>query len=146
MSLAQQRHNPEDTPAAPGSKLPGAQPELPVPEPPPQLTVEVRDAPEAAVVRVAGEIDLVTAPQLAAALDEVLRTNARHIAIDLTEITFMDSAGVHTLVQTHQRAGRHVAVICGPGPALRTLELLGLTESLNVVSSRADYKLRRSWS
>ena len=116
------------------------------PQPPGELTVAVRDEPEATVVAVAGEIDLVTAPQLTAALDELLRTTTRHIAIDLSETTFMDSTAVHVLVQAHQRAARHLAVICGPGPVLRTLELLGLTEPLGVVPSLEEYRLRRSGS
>lgn len=120
--------------AARDSELPG------------QLTVKVRHEPEATFVTVAGEVDLLTAPQLAAALDEVLGANVRHLALDLTETTFMDSAGVHTLIQTRQRAGRDVTVICGPGPVLRTLELLGLVEPLNVVLSREEFKLRRSGS
>lgn len=116
------------------------------PHPPGNLTVVVRYEPEAAVVTVAGEIDLLTAPQLTAALDELVRTTTRHIAIDLSETTFMDSAGVHVLLQAHQRAGRHLAAICAPGPVLRTLELLGLTEPLRVVPSLEEYRLRRSGS
>lgn len=81
------------------------------PQPPGNLTVVVRYEPEAAVVAVAGEIDLLTAPRLTAALDELVRTTTRHIAIDLSETTFIDSAGVHVLVQAHQRGGRHLAVV-----------------------------------
>jgi anti-sigma B factor antagonist len=135
VSLAEQMEDPEE---------PTATPE---PEPPGQLTVLVRHEPEDAFVIVVGEVDLLSAPRLEAALEEILGTNARYIAIDLTETTFMDSAGIHSLVRTHQRAARrHVSVICGPGPVLRALELLGLTEPLNVVSSLDEYKLRRSGS
>ncbi len=117
------------------------------PEPPGQLTVLVRHDPGAAFVAVVGEVDLLTAPRLTVALDEVLGTNVRRIAIDLTETTFMDSAGIHTLVQAQWRAARrYFAVICGPGPVLRALELLGLTAPLNVVSSLDEYKLHRSGS
>jgi anti-sigma B factor antagonist len=116
-------------------------------EPPGQLTVLVRHDRDAAFVTVTGELDLLTAPQLSAALDEVRGTNARHIAIDLTETTFMDSLGIHTLVQAQQHPPRrHVAVICGPGPVMQALELLDLTEPLNVVSSLNEYKLCRSAS
>lgn len=127
-------HEPEEIAATRGPELPG------------QLTIEVRDELEPAFVAVAGEVDLLTAPRLYAALDEILRADARHFAIDLTETTFMDSAGIHALLHAHQRAGRHVAVICGPGPVLRALELLRLTEPLNVVSSLEEYKQRRPGS
>jgi anti-sigma B factor antagonist len=132
--VAELMHDPEETPAARQS------------EPPGQLTVLVRHEPDAAFVTIAGEVDLLSAPRLAATLDEIVETNARHIVIDLTETTFMDSAGIHTLVQTHQRARRHVTVVCSPGTVLRTLELLGLTEPLNVVSSLEECNKRRSGS
>lgn len=133
--MAEQLHDPEETAATRKS------------EPPGQLMVLARHEPADAFVTVAGEVDLLSAPRLTAALDEVLGTGVRYIAIDLTETTFMDSAGIHTLVRAQQRAaGRHVAFICGPGPVLRALELLGLTEPLNVVSSLDEYKLRRSGS
>ena len=95
---------------------------------------------------VRGELDLLTAPLLAAELDAILSTEARPIAIDLSEITFMDSAGIHVLVNARRRATRHLAVICGTGPVGRTLELIGLTEMLNVVSSLGEYKRRRARS
>jgi anti-anti-sigma factor len=113
---------------------------------PGQLTVVVHDEPEATVVTVAGEVDLLSAPRLAGVLDGLARTNARDIAIDLTQTTFIDSSGVHALLQAHEHATGHVAVICGQGPVLRTLDLLGLTEPLNVVPSLEEYKLRRSGS
>jgi len=116
------------------------------PEPPCKLTVVVRDEPEATVVAVAGEIDLLTAPQLTAALDEILETTTRPITIDLRETSFLDSAGVHVLVKARQRAPRHLAVICGPGPVLRALELLGLTEPLGVEPGLDEHRLRSSRS
>jgi anti-sigma B factor antagonist len=134
MSVAEQTHDPEETAA---DRETGSQA---------QLTVFVRHEPEAMYVTVAGDVDLLTAPRLAAALGEIPGSNVRHIAIDLTETTFMDSAGIHILVQMQQRAMGHVAVICGPGPVLRALELLGLAEPLNVVSSLNEYKLSRSGS
>jgi anti-sigma B factor antagonist len=137
--MPEQMHDPEETAAARETA-----PLDHETAPPGQLTVLVRLAPQAALVTVAGEVDLLTAPRLAAALDEIPGTHARHVAIDLTETRFMDSAGIHALVQMKQRATGQVAVICGPGPVLRSLELLGLTEPLNVVASLDEYKLNRS--
>lgn len=128
--------DPED-PAAPGND-PRSQ------DPPGQLTVVVRTEPEATVVTVRGEVDLLAAPLLTAELDAILRMDARPIAIDLTETTFMDSAGIHALVNARQSARRHLAVICGPGPVAKVLELLGLTEMLNVVPDFDEYQRRRA--
>lgn len=107
------------------------------------MLVVVRDEPEITIVAVAGEIDLLTAPQLAATLDPILAADTERIAIDLTDVTFIDSAGVHVLVNARNRARRHVAVICGPGTVRRTLGLLGLVDTLSVVSTLDEYKLHR---
>ena len=132
--MAEQIDDPEETAATVPPDAPG------------QLAVEVRYEPDTAFVTAVGEIDVVTAPRLAAAVEETLRTNVRHIAIDLTGTTFMDSTGIHVLVQAQERARQDVAVICGPGPVLRTLELLGLAAPLNVVPSLDVHKRRRSGS
>jgi anti-sigma B factor antagonist len=107
------------------------------------MMVVVRDEPKITIVAVAGEIDLLTAPRLAAALDPILAADTARIAVDLTDVTFIDSAGIHVLVNASNRASCHVAVICGPGTVRRTLELLGLIDPLSVVSTLDDYKLHR---
>ncbi|MGA8718680.1 MAG: STAS domain-containing protein [Solirubrobacteraceae bacterium] len=104
----------------------------------------IRDEPTGTVVAVTGELDLLSAPQLRTALDALLPANARHIAIDLTNATFMDSAGVHAVLDASHRAGGHLAVICPKGPVRQVIELLGLTEVLNVVSSLDEYRARRA--
>lgn len=111
---------------------------------PGRLVVVARDLPEATVVSVSGEIDLLSAPQLTVALDPILKTTDRPIVIDLTEITFMDSTGIHALVDASNQARRHFAVICGPGTVRRTIDLLGLTEPLCVVASFEEYLQRRA--
>jgi anti-sigma B factor antagonist len=128
-------HDPEDPAARTGDSRP---------PPPGQMSVAVRAEPTATIVEVRGELDLLTAPQLASELDTLLSAEPRPIAIDLSETTFMDSAGIHVLVSARQRARRHLAVICAPGPVAKALELLGLTEMLNVVSSLDEYRRRRA--
>ncbi|HUA04609.1 MAG TPA: STAS domain-containing protein [Solirubrobacteraceae bacterium] len=151
---------PEDTLANPGD--PSAQAPLAVQAPltgvgdlrgadhdghePVRLSVTIRDLPEATVVAVGGELDLLTAPQLAAELEPVIAADHRHIAIDLTETTFMDSAGIHALVNISNLAPRHFAVICPDGTVRRTIELVGLAEPLCVVDSLDEYRRRRAGS
>ncbi|MGI9082213.1 MAG: STAS domain-containing protein, partial [Thermoleophilaceae bacterium] len=51
----------------------------------------------AAWVYVAGELDVATAPQLEQTLREA-QSEARLVVLDLRELTFVDSAGVHVIV------------------------------------------------
>jgi anti-sigma B factor antagonist len=111
---------------------------------PERFAIGIRDEPIGTVVAVTGELDLLSAPQLRTALDALLPANARHIAIDLSATTFMDSAGVHALLHARDRASGHLAVISGGGPARHVIELLGLTEALNVVPSIDAYRSRRA--
>ena len=48
------------------------------------------------VVAIRGEIDISTAPQLSAVLDDVTLSN-RSIALDLGAVEFLDSSGLHVL-------------------------------------------------
>jgi anti-anti-sigma factor len=90
---------------------------------------------DAAWVQVAGELDLATAP----ALEQALRgaeLRARLVALDLRELTFMDSGGAHVIVHAGiraQHAGRRLVVLRGPAQVDRFLELSGASEVLEIV-------------
>lgn len=114
------------------------------PNAPAHTTIVVRDDPAGTVVAVSGELDLLSAPRLRTELESVLRAQPRHVAVDLTQTTFMDSAGVHTLLDARNDAGGHLAVICGAGPVRQVIELLGLIQVLNVVPSLEEYRARRA--
>ena len=84
--------------------------------PPPGFTCSASQGALASVwMRAAGELDLAAAPQLTQVLrDAVIR--ARLLVLDLRELTFIDSSGVHAIVDACVRAERarcRVAVIEG---------------------------------
>ena len=69
------------------------------------------------VVTVAGEITMVTAPTLDAALNEL--TLAKRVVLDLSGLSFMDSSGVNLLLAHQQRmsdAGGALLVRCPSWP------------------------------
>ena len=91
------------------------------------------------VVAAAGEIDLGSVSALSAAIEAAMSDGARELWIDLSEVTFLDSTGVHALLDTHLRVsdnGCRVAVICPEGPARRTLAVCGVDGTLPVFASR----------
>lgn len=112
---------------------------------PVQLDVGVYEEADATVVAVAGELDILTAPRLAGRLDEVIRRTAADIVVDLRDTAFIDSSGLHILLNTVRRMTRQsrgFAVICGPGPVRRLIERARLIETLGVVSGFAEYERR----
>ena len=90
------------------------------------------------VLRVAGELDVITARQLAARLAELAKQPLESLVIDLNDATFIDSSGLHLLLNARRRMARRgspFAVICGEGPVRRAIELARLGETLGLVGS-----------
>jgi anti-anti-sigma factor len=93
-----------------------------------------------AVLSVHGEIDLGTTPMLREALLPVLEHQTGPVVVDLSEVPFMDSTGVHVLVDTLRQLGpqnRPLAIVCPEGGQVhRLLALVGLLDALAVCHSR----------
>lgn len=75
----------------------------PAPEPSARLrsqsvTVAVEAHGQAVVLVVAGEIDLLTAPQFQEALTRALEDRPETLVVDLSKVEFMGSAGLAALV------------------------------------------------
>jgi anti-sigma B factor antagonist len=87
----------------------------------------------AAWVRVAGELDLATAPQLRQTLAEA-RVDARLIVLDAREITFIDSAGVHVILDAARdarREGRRLMLVRGSPEVDHVLALTGASAHIS---------------
>jgi anti-sigma B factor antagonist len=90
---------------------------------------------DAAWVRVTGELDLATAPILAQALSQA-EERAQRVVLDLRELTFMDSSGVHVILEASLRAnaaGRGPVLVRGAARVDRVLDLTRASDSLQIV-------------
>ncbi|HEX8159255.1 MAG TPA: STAS domain-containing protein [Solirubrobacteraceae bacterium] len=87
-----------------------------------------------------GEIDLSTAPRFFDTLRPTLQEGNGDVVIDLSDVTFMDSSGVHLLLRTFERLDaqqRRLAIACQDGRAVhRVLALAGMLDVLSVHRSR----------
>jgi anti-sigma B factor antagonist len=84
-------------------------------------------------VAVTGEIDLATAPQLREAVETAFSFGAPEVLVDLAGTTFMDSSGLHVLIDAARRAaeqGRTLTIDCPPGNVRRVIDLAGVAELL----------------
>ena len=89
---------------------------------------------DAAWLHVAGELDVATAPELERALRES-HWQARLVVLDLRELTFMDSAGVHTIVNASvraRRAGRRLVLLRGRPNIYRMFALTGSSDDVEI--------------
>jgi anti-sigma B factor antagonist len=70
----------------------------------PPLTLEsTAVGPDRAVLRVAGEIDVYTAPDLRERIIQLVDDGAVQLLVDLREVTFLDSTGLGVLVGSLRR-------------------------------------------
>lgn len=97
----------------------------------PLLTLsDARHGP-ALVLSVTGDIDVLTGPQLRAALAEALgAADVDPVVVDLTGVTFMGSTGIAVLVDANWEAGQRSKslrlVIGGAKAVLRPFEAAGV--------------------
>jgi anti-anti-sigma factor len=92
----------------------------------PSFEGEIFEIDGIAVVIVRGEVDLMTAPQFEALVDEAILDGGapRPLLVDLEECTFMDSSGLAVLLRARDQVEGGPAVACPAGaPAARLLEL-----------------------
>jgi anti-anti-sigma factor len=89
----------------------------------PQLTAAVVPAPDQVVVRLVGDADLSTAPQVADVLARAAGLHTRQIVVDVAGARFWDCSGLHALAgftRELSAAGRACRIV-GALPATRRL-------------------------
>ncbi|MEV6601089.1 STAS domain-containing protein [Actinoplanes sp. NPDC051346] len=90
-------------------------------------------APGRFVLALAGECDLEGRDRLSELLlDAVGRADL--VVVDLTEVTFIDSSGIHALVTAHhaaRRAGKRLHVVNAAGVVATVLEITGVAQLLS---------------
>ena len=83
------------------------------------------------VVRVGGELDLTNTPELDQAL---ARAVSRVVVLDLSELAFVDSAGMRTIDQAHRRLAENDRMLLIVAPAESraawTFRVAGFSEDL----------------
>jgi len=92
------------------------------------LTRSTRDRSE--VVTLAGELDMAHAPTVSETLDALADT-ARPVIVDLSELTFIDSSGIHAILRPRPQEGT-IALVCPPGNIQRVLSVTKIDRVLPV--------------
>ena len=97
----------------------------------PRFDIAVERAGSTAIVRLAGELDLATAPELTDVLQGL--EPCRRIILDVTRLEFIDSTGLRLAVTEHDRAsmdGFEFVIAGAAGAVLKVLRLTGLDVAL----------------
>jgi anti-sigma B factor antagonist len=98
------------------------------------LRVNRVDRADVVVLRLAGELDLSTAPYLSERIDEVVGDGRTAIVIDLHDVTFCDSTGMSAFIRGHHlssAAGGSLRLTGARGVVARVLKISGLDTLLS---------------
>jgi anti-sigma B factor antagonist len=90
---------------------------------------------DAAWVRVTGQLDIATGPQLTEMLGSA-EESAQRVVLDLRQLTFIDSAGLHVILNASARAkaaGRRLVLVRGPSPVDLVFREADASASLEIV-------------
>ncbi len=90
---------------------------------------------DAAWVRVVGELDIATAPELEQTLLKA-EDRARRVVLDLRGLGFMDCAAVHVILDAEhraRRADRRLVLVRGPSQVDRVLTLTRACDVLEII-------------
>ncbi|WP_410648938.1 STAS domain-containing protein [Amycolatopsis sp. cmx-4-54] len=85
------------------------------------------------VLRVSGALDLALAPQLRQLAERAVRLGPEKLIIDLTEVSFLASAGMAELVRAHRHSSKSDLRVVAVGRiTLRPLQITRLTDELAI--------------
>lgn len=102
------------------------------------LAVESRTQGDWAILDVAGEVDVFTAPKLRERLVQLIDQGHDKIVVNLDGVGFMDSTGLGTLVGGLKRMkerGGVMPLVCANRPVLRILTITGLDAVFSIHDS-----------
>ncbi|HSC02309.1 MAG TPA: STAS domain-containing protein [Solirubrobacteraceae bacterium] len=101
------------------------------------IDIDIVERDGVVVIALAGEVDLCAAPELEATLNRVAATDASSIVVDLDRVSFMDSAGVHVLLQFSlaRGSGARLALTRGSRQVQRLFQVTGVERYLPFVPS-----------
>ena len=104
----------------------------------PELSITVQSAPDEVIIKLAGEIDVLTVTELATVVNELLPEPPARIVLDMAGVTFCDSQGLGTLVVLSRKAqhAQSVLSLANVGDFLmRVLDITGLRSALMISST-----------
>jgi anti-anti-sigma factor len=93
------------------------------------------------VGRVSGEMDYLTKTDFLALFDALVDTRPPSLVLDLSGVTFCDSAGLGALLAAQRIAKARdtvLALACAPPPLRRILELTGADQVLTLYGTVGD--------
>ena len=93
------------------------------------------------VIELGGEVDLYTAPEFKERMVQVIEDGKKHVVVDLSKATFIDSTTLGVLVGGVKRlrpSGGSLALVCTDQNITKIFEITGLDRVFPIHSSRDE--------
>ena len=93
------------------------------------------------VITVSGEVDLATSPDLDTAIIAAIESGTSSVAIDLTDVSFMDSSGLGVIVRGLKRcreADKDLDLVITNERVLKVFGITGLDQVIPIHDSIED--------
>jgi anti-sigma B factor antagonist len=107
----------------------------------PSLHIEAMTAGDCAVLRIAGEVDVYTAPKLRKQVADLAENGTVHVIADLRGVDFLDSTGLGALVGGLKRLRIQqgsLTIVTDGGRILKLFQITGLTHAFALHSCVLD--------
>jgi anti-sigma B factor antagonist len=95
-------------------------------------------APGTALLRVNGELDMLSSPDLREGIATALNTEPKRLVIDLSGVEFLGTSGIAALVEARSDAYERdvrLSLVCSTPTVRRPLQIAGLLELFDVSDS-----------
>ena len=103
-----------------------------------EIEVTRQQTAEGVLLRVAGELDVLTAPTFSTRLDTELTESPGPVMLDLGEVTFMSSAGIDALIKARAAGGSRLEIRALHPSVRRILELSSLLDHFDIGTGHGD--------
>lgn len=106
-----------------------------------KLSLETDNTQSVSVMKVKGQVDSETAPELDAALSKLLEDGRNRVVVNLQEVEFLSSAGLRALVKAlkgAQGSGGDVRLASVPEPINGILLTVGMTQMFKMFATNEE--------
>lgn len=105
------------------------------------LHIETANTKGIPIIRLNGELDAYTCAQLREEMIEVIENSSPNIVVDMSDVEYIDSSGLGTLVGGLKRSsekGGKIAVVCVAGQIRKVFEITGLEKVFPIFDDEAE--------
>jgi len=99
------------------------------------MEIEIQDVQQGRILRLAGKIDIMSSPDLRAALNDAIVAKTESLIIDMSQVSYLDSSGLATFLEglkSMKEYGGKMTLVRIPERIEKILKLMKLDIVFNI--------------